>query len=47
VLQGIEMGRPSRLECVLEVGDGSVRSVRVRGDVVEVAHGQIAIPRLN
>jgi len=47
VLQGIEMGRPSRLECVLEVGDGAVRSVRVRGDVVEVAHGQIAIPRLN
>jgi trans-2,3-dihydro-3-hydroxyanthranilate isomerase len=44
VHQGIEMGRPSRLECELDVSDGVARSARVRGDVVEVARGQIAIP---
>jgi trans-2,3-dihydro-3-hydroxyanthranilate isomerase len=39
VEQGVEMGRPSRLECALE-GD----RVRVSGDVVVVATGTVHLP---
>ena len=44
VEQGIEMGRPSRLECSLEVTDGTVTSATVSGSVVLIAQGCIAVP---
>lgn len=44
VEQGIEMGRPSRLECSLEVDDGTITSATVRGSVVPIAQGRIAVP---
>ena len=44
VEQGIEMGRPSRLECSLEVSDGTVTSATVTGAVVPIAAGRIAVP---
>lgn len=39
VTQGVEMGRPSRLECTLEGG-----RVRVGGDVVVLATGTLRLP---
>ncbi len=39
VRQGVEMGRPSRLQCVLEDG-----CVRVSGDVVVIATGTLRLP---
>ena len=44
VEQGIEMGRPSRLECELVVTDGKVTSATVTGSVVPIAEGRIAVP---
>jgi trans-2,3-dihydro-3-hydroxyanthranilate isomerase len=42
--QGIEMGRPSRLECVVRCESGAAVECRVRGQVVAVAEGRIAVP---
>lgn len=39
IRQGVEMGRPSRLDCTLEDG-----RVRVAGDVVVVATGTLCLP---
>ncbi|MBA2348203.1 MAG: PhzF family phenazine biosynthesis protein [Solirubrobacterales bacterium] len=39
VRQGVEMGRPSRLDCTLEDGQ-----VRVGGDVIVVATGTLRLP---
>jgi trans-2,3-dihydro-3-hydroxyanthranilate isomerase len=44
VEQGIEMGRPSRLECTLRADDGAVVDARVSGNVVPIAQGRIAVP---
>ena len=44
VRQGIEMGRPSRLDCVVTVSGGAAVSVQVSGSVVPVAKGQIRRP---
>jgi trans-2,3-dihydro-3-hydroxyanthranilate isomerase len=45
VNQGIEMGRPSRLRCVVRCEAGTVVEARVTGTVVPVAEGQILRPR--
>jgi trans-2,3-dihydro-3-hydroxyanthranilate isomerase len=42
--QGIEMGRPSRLECVVRAEAGVAVECRVTGSVVPVAEGRIRIP---
>jgi trans-2,3-dihydro-3-hydroxyanthranilate isomerase len=39
--QGIEMGRPSRIHVRASLQDDRVVNVRVGGNVVEVAHGEI------
>ena len=44
VRQGIEMGRPSLLECAVRVSGGRAVSVQVGGGVVPVARGQIRRP---
>lgn len=44
VRQGLELGRPSRMECVVVASGGRAVSVQVRGGVVPVAAGQIRIP---
>jgi trans-2,3-dihydro-3-hydroxyanthranilate isomerase len=45
VIQGVEMGRPSRLECVVTCEGGAAVEGRVTGTVVPVAAGRIRIPR--
>ena len=44
VRQGLEMGRPSRLECAVVAREGHAVSVQVGGSVVPVATGQIREP---
>jgi trans-2,3-dihydro-3-hydroxyanthranilate isomerase len=44
VEQGIEMGRPSRLECAIAVEGGNVTSAKVSGAVVPIAEGRITVP---
>jgi trans-2,3-dihydro-3-hydroxyanthranilate isomerase len=44
VLQGVEMGRPSRLSCTVAVEGGEPVSATVRGSVVPVAAGRIRVP---
>lgn len=44
VLQGVEMGRPSRLVVDVDVSAGAAARVRVSGGVVPIAQGRIAIP---
>lgn len=44
--QGIEMGRPSRLEVEAEKKDGKVIAIRVGGSAVLVSEGEIEIPQL-
>ena len=42
--QGVDMGRPSRLECVVTVESGAATRCQVRGDVVPVARGELVRP---
>ena len=42
--QGVEMGRPSRIEVTAVVRGGALVAVRVAGAAVPVAKGQIAVP---
>jgi len=43
--QGVEMGRPSRLELTVQVAGGSARETRVRGGVAAVSRGELtALP---
>lgn len=42
--QGVEMGRPSRLELEIEKRGGKVRAARVSGAAVLVAEGEMEIP---
>ena len=44
VLQGLEMGRPSRLEIAVEMRAGAVAAVRVGGAAVLVSEGTIEVP---
>jgi trans-2,3-dihydro-3-hydroxyanthranilate isomerase len=44
VHQGIEIHRPSVLECAVSAADGRAVGATVRGRVVPVARGQIAVP---
>lgn len=44
VRQGIEIRRPSILECTVSAVDGRAESVTVTGAVVSVARGEIAVP---
>src|SRR5207245_6862592 len=46
VVQGIEMGRPSRLECTLTAEGGRVTSATVAGTVAPIATGRIGVPPL-
>lgn len=41
--QGYEMGRPSLINLVLKVRDGSLDSAKIGGDVIEIARGAISI----
>lgn len=47
VVQGVDMGRPSRLSCVVTAAGGAAVSVRVTGSVVPVATGTIRVPELH
>jgi trans-2,3-dihydro-3-hydroxyanthranilate isomerase len=44
VLQGVEMGRPSRLDCAVVTAGGEAVQCRVAGSVVPVAVGEISRP---
>lgn len=44
VRQGVEMGRPSTLDCVVTVEDGRAVGTTVAGSVVPVARGEIRVP---
>jgi trans-2,3-dihydro-3-hydroxyanthranilate isomerase len=44
VRQGIEMHRPSTMECVVSAVDNQAVRVTVAGSVVPVARGEIAVP---
>lgn len=44
IRQGVEMGRPSRLDLEIDVAAGSVRAVRVGGASVLVSSGTLYIP---
>jgi trans-2,3-dihydro-3-hydroxyanthranilate isomerase len=44
VRQGAEMHRPSILDCTVTAIDGSAVSATVRGHVVPIARGEIAVP---
>jgi trans-2,3-dihydro-3-hydroxyanthranilate isomerase len=44
VQQGVAIGRPSVLHGEVDAADGVARATRVRGDVVRVAEGRIALP---
>jgi trans-2,3-dihydro-3-hydroxyanthranilate isomerase len=42
--QGVEMGRPSRLEVEVDVAGGEVKSVRVGGASVLISSGSLLVP---
>lgn len=44
LVQGVEMGRPSRLEAEAEVREGEVARVRVGGRAVHVSRGSMEVP---
>ncbi len=44
ILQGVEMGRPSRIRVEADVRDGRVAQVRVGGSAVLVSEGEMFIP---
>ncbi len=44
VHQGVEMGRPSLIECAVDVVAGRPASVRLTGSVVPIAEGRITVP---
>jgi trans-2,3-dihydro-3-hydroxyanthranilate isomerase len=44
VRQGLEIGRPSRLDCTVTASAGAAVSATVTGSVVPVARGEIAVP---
>jgi trans-2,3-dihydro-3-hydroxyanthranilate isomerase len=44
ITQGVEIGRPSRLDCAVTARDGAVQRTEVTGQVVPVASGDIIAP---
>jgi trans-2,3-dihydro-3-hydroxyanthranilate isomerase len=44
VRQGVELHRPSTLDCTVEASGGAARLVTVTGSVVRVASGEIVVP---
>lgn len=44
--QGVEMGRPSRLDIALDMSGGALTAIRVAGRAVPVASGEIEVPDL-
>ncbi|HKD97627.1 MAG TPA: PhzF family phenazine biosynthesis protein [Micromonosporaceae bacterium] len=46
VRQGVEMGRPSTLECTVTASGGAAVAATVTGSVVPIARGEIAVPPL-
>ena len=42
--QGVEMGRPSRIEVEADLSDRTVTGIRVSGRSVLVSHGEMEIP---
>jgi trans-2,3-dihydro-3-hydroxyanthranilate isomerase len=44
VHQGVEMKRPSVLDCTVTAANGAALSATVTGHVVPIAHGEIAVP---
>ncbi|HEY3505695.1 MAG TPA: PhzF family phenazine biosynthesis protein [Actinocatenispora sp.] len=44
VRQGVEMGRPSTLDCTVSAADGAVVTATVAGGVAPVAIGELQIP---
>jgi trans-2,3-dihydro-3-hydroxyanthranilate isomerase len=44
VIQGVELSRPSRLECVVSAAGGRAVSATVTGSVVPIARGEIVVP---
>jgi trans-2,3-dihydro-3-hydroxyanthranilate isomerase len=44
IMQGVEMGRPSRLEVAIDSAADGVRDVRVGGESVIVAEGELLLP---
>ena len=44
IAQGVEMGRPSRLEIEVDKKAGAVTAVRVTGSAVLISEGQIEVP---
>jgi trans-2,3-dihydro-3-hydroxyanthranilate isomerase len=44
VEQGVEMGRPSRLQVACERAAGRITAVRVGGSSVLVSEGHLAVP---
>jgi len=44
VMQGVEMGRPSRLRLTIELQAGKLRAVRIAGTAVAVSQGRIRLP---
>jgi trans-2,3-dihydro-3-hydroxyanthranilate isomerase len=46
IAQGVEMGRPSRLEVEVDTRAGTVMAVRVGGGAVLISEGMIEVPRL-
>ena len=44
IAQGVEMGRPSRLDIEVEKRDGEVIAVRVSGEAVLISEGMIEVP---
>lgn len=45
VTQGVEMGRRSEIESIIEMKDGKLASVRIRGSAVPISSGKIRIPQ--
>lgn len=46
IAQGVEMGRPSRLEIEVDKREGQVSAVRVTGSAVFISEGSIVLPAL-
>lgn len=44
VRQGVELGRPSRLDCTVTAAAGQAVGATVAGQVVSIARGEIAVP---
>ena len=45
ITQGVEMGRPSRLELTVRAENGRAVEAKVLGEVAPVATGTITVPR--